>query len=536
MMLLQAIHRLSTRCFALLLLAGTATALLHTAEATTALNGFNLEEDAQGTVRIQLDTPHPIAVEEQRQQGVYKLILKNTVISDKMKREGLPVVMDTQGKYIARATQLPNNQVSITIPNGVELHHQVQVVGGAATPPENTRPESAVTVESPPSTPYFTPTRSAKKLSKVVLHHAPVARKVVRAVSRASHTAAVQQGGTPPSKHASYVRLTPAHPTMVATHTPAQASTLSSTGAPAIATPSVVSSSMHENATPIATSTTTAPSAVGSIMLASVEAPPTPFETLPTALVFDTQWLANRFNTAETAPVSPLEIPWMPLLNIGVGTALAVGLGVWAKKSGLPQQWLGKQPQPLEPLHVELASLHQPETALFTPKAIYTPTAGVELLPIAASTTAHALEDTNEAVIQASQNILDSLFINRLKEQATRTPETPAVPESATVSTVPITPPPPATVPPSAMVPEASTSILMPTVVPPSQPSVSPFSAAQTGSGLQATLVQAIKKSEAPPARTVKAPAMLVVTGTPKKQDFKAITQRLGNKKFLGVY
>lgn len=529
MMLLQAIHRLSTRCFALLLLAGTATALLHTAEATTALNGFNLEEDAQGTVRIQLDTPHPIAVEEQRQQGVYKLILKNTVISDKMKREGLPVVMDTQGKYIARATQLPNNQVSITIPNGVELHHQVQVVGGAATPPETARPEPAVTVEAPPSTPYFTPTRSVKK---AVVHHAPVARNV----SRASHTVAVHQAtDTTPQNHASYARLKPAHPTNAVTHTATPASTVSSTVAPAVeTTPSVVS----RNTTPTVTPATTT-SAVGSIMLAGVaEAPSTPSETLPTALVFNTQWLANRFNTAETTPVSPVELPWMPLLNIGVGTALAVGLGVWAKKKGLPQQWLGKQPQPLEPLHVELASLHQPDAVSSTPKAVYTPTAGVEVPPIVASTPTLTPEDTNEAVIQASQNILDSLFINRLKEQATRTPEeAPAVPESATVSTaVPTPPPPPATVSPTAMVPEANTPILTPTVVPPAQPPVSPFSIVQTGSGLQATLVQAIKKSEAPPTRTVKAPAMLVVTGTPKKQDFKAITQRLGNKKFLGVY
>ena len=100
----------------LLLIAGS---LFVPAQAVTQLNGFQLEDDNQGSVRIRLNTKQPIQVEEHRQQGVYKLILKNTVISNQMKQEGLPVVMDAQGKYIGRATQLKNNQVSITIPNGV---------------------------------------------------------------------------------------------------------------------------------------------------------------------------------------------------------------------------------------------------------------------------------------------------------------------------------------------------------------------------------------------------------------------------------
>ena len=120
-------------CFALLLLA-TSLVWMPKVEAVTQLNGFQLENDEQGAVRIRLNTQQPMQVEEQRQQGIYKLILKNTIISNKMKQEGLPVVMDAQGKYIGRATQLSNNQVSITIPNGVELNQKVQGIGGATSP------------------------------------------------------------------------------------------------------------------------------------------------------------------------------------------------------------------------------------------------------------------------------------------------------------------------------------------------------------------------------------------------------------------
>jgi threonine/homoserine efflux transporter RhtA len=87
------------------------------------------------------------------------------------------------------------------------------------------------------------------------------------------------------------------------------------------------------------------------------------------------------------------------------------------------------------------------------------------------------------------------------------------------------------TVQPASIHSAQQPSILKPTVAPQAKPAM-----AQTGAGLQATLVQAIKKSETTTVRTIKAPAMLIATVTPRKQDFKAITQRLGNKKFLGVY
>ena len=520
-------------CLVLLLMAGTF--VLPTAQAVTQLNGFNLEDDEQGVVRIRLNAEHPVQVEEQRQQGVYKLILKNTTISNKMKQEGLPVVMDAQGKYIARATQLSNNQVSITIPNGVELHHQVQVVGGAAniTAPAEVVDPALLPAEGADS-PYFSqPIRVKKtvyhggfKKWKQASHHQSASASPV-------HHKLMPQGVATGYHHHTLV----AHPpTKLLPEAPPETQTLSSVSEPIAVEKPAVMEPVAENTTLLATATSAEqpplfaeqqPEIAFPSILKESQTPPKE-AVLPTQFLFDGQWLNNRF-LPENTPAFPDEsepFPLLPLASVAVSSALAVGLGLWAKQQGLMgklSHWL-KFSQKETPLGVSFERVNAAQ-------------------PVAVST--------------ASDKVVHALFTTSLKQQLASVPSATLPPSPSVINAISeaevasqferslpkgvIAMPLVASNPPPA---NKVVTTIQPVVKPQALPKpTTPFgwqngqvaSQQVLGSALQATLVQAIKQSEVSPIQ-VQRPSPALLSAPSTKADFKTVTQRFSNKKFQGVY
>jgi hypothetical protein len=569
-------------CLVLMLFAGSLGS--STANAVTQLNGFNLENDEQGTVRIRLNTPEPIQIEEQRQQGVYKLILKNTTISSKMKQEGLPVVMDAQGKYIARATQLSNNQVTITIPNGVDLNHQVQVIGGAAAtaPVRSAETElSSQSQQAVPMNPFFAEASDAKpavkglkiksKTRQAVLHPHQKLKppsKVPQLTIRVAEKGLVgwdnEARGTElgrlhtvnnrneyqsnkistlnkPFSVTSVVKVLPAV-VMTKKLEPVEPVALKQSASKAFVekstdTPIELSASQPVAQEPIvfeavadlegmvAQANTIMVANTTKAELLETEAKPLP----TTALVYDNAWLKQRF-LPENTPLLPVEgdaFPLLPMATIAVGSALALGLGLWAKQTGMTQKLL------------KTLGLNQKETPL-----------GVSAEPV-------EISPASSAVSVATHNIVDSLFSASLKQQVLATPPLPLpslvvhvledqqpqmldilteTPRPAHVTVAEPTPP---------MVPQAVVAMVSPTLVALPSPfrgvaSVPTAPLVTSGSALQATLVQAIKQSESPavvvamPQRSRLAPTFVAASAT--KGDFKSVTQRFSNKKFQGVY
>jgi hypothetical protein len=150
------------------------------------------------------------------------------------------------------------------------------------------------------------------------------------------------------------------------------------------------------------------------------------------------------------------------------------------------------------------------------------------------------------AIDSATDNIVNTLFSASLKQQVLSTPP-PSLPQlvvPATEAEEPISMP--TTTIASAVEKQTPTphhQVLMPSpfkgvslrVTPPAIPKVPTHSA---GSALQATLVQAIKQSEAPVkvALPLKVAHTLLATTAKQTEDFRTVTQRFSNKKFQGSY
>jgi len=521
-------------CLVLLLIAGSFPS---PAQAVTQLNGFQLENDEQGAVRIRLNTQQPIQVEEQRQQGVYKLILKNTTISNKMKQEGLPVVMDAQGKYIGRATQLSNNQVSITIPNGVELNQQVQVIGGAASP-FISEPATDKAGNEDPSFYAEAPTKPTPKkpsLSKKVAigkrpHYYPL-----KAVKKQPLVTANKPMVMANNQEKSVVKPEMMMPVAIASTV---ANTVSTSTASTEVKPAVIGEAValpaSETATnepawlnggETATNTVNSTEPARTIMLADVTPTEPETEQLPKVPVFDGEWLAQRF-LPENTPELPMEndpFPLFPLASFAVGSALAVGLGLWAKQKGYASNlssWFSVRTKEI-PLGVA-PQTHQ------------------EMMP------------TNKAVASATDKVVHSLFTASLKEQVVNTPPTLNKPslQEAIAQFLPADQPVKAepTVVYGDLVPTAEAPVNKPkkqeamTVAPvvhsPFRGPAMSTPTVHSGTALQATLVQAIKQSEQKnePALTQRRPAPTLVASPSTKGDFRSVTQRFSSKKFQGVY
>ena len=521
-------------CFALLLLA-TSLVWMPKVEAVAQLNGFQLENDEQGSVRIRLNTQQPIQVEEQRQQGIYKLILKNTTISNKMKQEGLPVVMDAQGKYIGRATQLSNNQVSITIPNGVELNQKVQVIGGASSPFIS---EPAAENASNEDTSFYTeaatkPTTKKPSFSKKASiakrpHYYPLKAVKKQTLLTANKSMFLANNHEKSASKPDMMMPVAIASTVTSNTSTANTATENAVKGEAVALPATetaINEPAWLNGGETATNTVNSTESVRSIMLADITPTEPETEQLPKVPVFDGEWLAQRF-LPENTPDMPLEndpFPLFPLASVAVGSALAVGLGLWAKQKGYANNllsWLSVRTKEI-PLGVA-PQTHQ------------------DIMP------------TNKAVTSATDKVVHSLFTASLKEQLVATPpkvNKPSLQEAIAQFS-------PAEKPMKAQptvvygdlvltaevlvnkpkIQEAMT--VSPVVQSPFRGSAISTGTVRSGSALQATLVQAIKQSEQKnePALTQRRPAPTLIASPSTKGDFRSVTQRFSSKKFQGVY
>ena len=509
-------------------------------EAVTQLNGFQLENDEQGAVRIRLNTQQPMQVEEQRQQGIYKLILKNTIISNKMKQEGLPVVMDAQGKYIGRATQLSNNQVSITIPNGVELNQKVQVIGGATSPFYT---ESAIGQASNENPSFFAeattkPTLKKLSLSKKVAIGKKLHSYPLKAVKKQSLLTANKPMVMANNQEESASKVGVMMPVAIASRVSnnTSTSTANTEVKPAVigeavalpATETTTNEPAWLNGGETATNTVNSTKPIRSIMLADVTPIEPETEQLPKVPVFDGEWLAQRLLPKNT-PELPLEndaFPLFPLASLAMGSALAVGLGLWAKKKGYAGNllnWLSVRAKEM-PLSVA-------------------PQTNQEMMP------------TNKAITSATDKVVHSLFTASLKEQMVNAPPTlnkPSLQEAIDQFLL--------VDQPVKAQPTVVYGDLVPTAEEPVKPVKNPKKqeamtvaplvhssfkgnamstpTVRSGTALQATLVQAIKQSEQKnkPVLTQRRPAPTLIASPSTKGDFRSVTQRFSSKKFQGVY
>lgn len=509
-------------------------------EAVTQLNGFQLENDEQGVVRIRLNTQQPIQVEEQRQQGIYKLILKNTTISNKMKQDGLPVVMDAQGKYIGRATQLSNNQVSITIPNGVELNQKVQVIGGAASPfytepaAENAGTEDPSFYAEAATKPTTKKPSFSKKASTTQRPHYYPLKAVKKQPLLTANKPLVIANNQEESASKPDMIMPVAIASTVINNT--SASTANTEVKPAVideavalpATETATNEPAWLNGGETATNTVNSTEPARTIMLADVTPTEPETEQLPKVPVFDGEWLAQRF-LPENTPELPLEndaFPLFPLASVAVGSALAVGLGLWAKKKGYANNLL----------------------SYFSARTKEIP------LGVARHTNQNIMP-SNKAVSSATDKVVHSLFTASLKEQLVATPPKGNKPslQEAIAQFLPVDQPVKAqpTVVYGDLVPTAEESVkpvnkpkiqeamtVAPVVPSPFRGSTTSTPTVHSGTALQATLVQAIKQSEQKnePALTQRRPAPTLIASPSTKGDFRSVTQRFSSKKFQGVY
>jgi hypothetical protein len=82
------------------------------------LEGVSLKRNEQGQLGVYLNSSHQAPhVQATQHQGVLKLTLPNTTLGEGLKSQGLPMVMDEQGEFIARWVQLAPNKVQLVIPN-----------------------------------------------------------------------------------------------------------------------------------------------------------------------------------------------------------------------------------------------------------------------------------------------------------------------------------------------------------------------------------------------------------------------------------
>ncbi|MDX2084071.1 MAG: hypothetical protein SFZ03_01615 [Candidatus Melainabacteria bacterium] len=95
--------------------------------ANVTLDGFDIQTEGQ-SVKIQLKTNARAQYATENKDGVFSVTLKDTRLSPEQMKNGLPVVLDNENRFIGRAVPVGDNQVKIILPNLPSDQYSVSVV------------------------------------------------------------------------------------------------------------------------------------------------------------------------------------------------------------------------------------------------------------------------------------------------------------------------------------------------------------------------------------------------------------------------
>ena len=357
---------------------------------TSVLEGVSLKRNEQGQLGVYLNSSqHAPHVQATQHQGVLRLTLPNTTLGEGLKSQGLPMVMDEQGEFIARWVQLAPNKVQLVIPNTGKTKLGYHIAG----------PQGQVLAQhSIPTAAPASPTRTAHGASTVPNKKAP---NKMRAWFRKPQALAATWGSSYPRKP----RLYTAHHALKP-HQPA--GKLAIAKAPNVPKP-------HHPMVAVAKAKAKAPppSAVAAVAMATGEefsSAPAPLRLAPASPdTADSVFERPRPDELRLGALAPQTPPPAPVgfskrallwaLTQVVGALLGLGVLLllmlpparqWLKQQ--LGQWLGLQhplhpslsPAPSSPLAEPALSLHpllpnedEPQDTTSTQTALASPTATV---------------------------------------------------------------------------------------------------------------------------------------------------------------
>lgn len=128
-----------------------ATLVLPVGNAATTLEDFEIST-GPNAVKIILHTDERTTYTTDSEGNQFSVTLSNTRLSPETVKAGLPVITDSQNKWIGRAVPLDGDRVKITIPNLPASQYAISVIqkksvespAATATRPEVVRPRSAM--------------------------------------------------------------------------------------------------------------------------------------------------------------------------------------------------------------------------------------------------------------------------------------------------------------------------------------------------------------------------------------------------------
>lgn len=141
--------------------------------AENTLNSFELVQTQDNQLEVVVDSDKTPEFQTQQQNGTVSITLKNTKLSDKQLKHGMPVILDNKAQYIGRAVPGPNGQVKIVLPNVPTDQLKINVRHKNTT--AQRRPAPPVALQAPAAQPERpTSSQNAPRQGLAVLPTPPV--------------------------------------------------------------------------------------------------------------------------------------------------------------------------------------------------------------------------------------------------------------------------------------------------------------------------------------------------------------------------